>query len=359
MNIGLLGGGQLGRMMIQAAHQLGHTVTVLDPDPQGPAGQIADQVIVGAYDDPEALSRLAQSATVFTTEFENVPAASLRFLAAHGQTYPNADCVEKAQDRLVEKAFIQSAGVAVAAHAAIRSVEDLNNCADDLFPGILKTARLGYDGKGQAVVKDRDQARQAFEAMGSVVCVLEKKMPLAKEISVIIARHADGSVAVFPVGENIHKAGILDTTTVPAQIDEPLATAARDAASRIAQAMGYVGVLCVEFFVLSDGGLVANEMAPRPHNSGHYSIEACVTSQFEQQVRICAGMPLGSTELKFPVRMTNLLGDLWFPNGEAAGVVEPDWAAMTAPAGSSLHLYGKAQARPARKMGHLTQRLDV
>lgn len=359
MNIGLLGGGQLGRMMIQAAHQLGHTVTVLDPDPNGPAGQVADQVIVGAYDDPQALAQLAQSARVFTTEFENVPAASLRFLASHGQTYPNADCVEKAQDRLVEKAFIQSAGVAVAAHAAIHSVEDLETCSDDLFPAILKTARLGYDGKGQAVVNDRDQAVRAFETMGSVVCVLEKKLPLAKEISVIIARHADGAVAVFPVGENIHKGGILDTTTVPAQIDDQLASAARQAASRIAQTMGYVGVLCVEFFVLADGSLVANEMAPRPHNSGHYSIEACQTSQFEQQVRICTGMSLGSTDLKYPVRMTNLLGDLWFPKGESAGVVEPDWAAMTATPGSSLHLYGKAQARPGRKMGHLTQRLDV
>jgi 5-(carboxyamino)imidazole ribonucleotide synthase len=359
MNIGLLGGGQLGRMMIQAAHQLGHTVTVLDPDPNGPAGQIADQVIVGAYDDPQALTQLAQSASVFTTEFENVPAASLRFLAAHGPTYPNADCVEKAQDRLVEKAFIQSAGVAVAAHAAIRSVDDLKTCAAELFPAILKTARLGYDGKGQAVVQNRDQAIEAFKSMGAVVCVLEKKLPLAKEISVIIARHADGSVAVFPVGENIHKGGILDTTMVPAQIDDQLASTARDAASRIAQTMGYVGVLCVEFFVLADGSLVANEMAPRPHNSGHYSIEACQTSQFEQQVRICTGQALGSTDLKFPVRMTNLLGDLWFPNGEAAGQVEPDWAAMTQTPGSSLHLYGKAQARPGRKMGHLTQRLDV
>lgn len=351
MNIGLMGGGQLGRMMIQAAHRLGHTVTVLDPDPNGPAGQIADAVVVGAYDDPLALEKLAHSAQVFTTEFENVPAQALRFLAQHGQTFPNADCVERAQDRLIEKAFLIEAGVPVAQHVAVLGEEDLAHAADHLFPGILKTARLGYDGKGQVRVSNREEAQKAFATLGSVPCVLEKCLPLVKEISVIIARDRHGAVVTYPVGENVHIDGILHTTTVPAQLSSHLECAAQQAAQQVVNAMQYVGVLCVEFFVLEGEVLVANEMAPRPHNSGHYSIEACVTSQFEQQVRICTDMPLGSTELKFPVRMTNVLGDAWFP-------VEPDWTEWTRQ-GAFVHLYGKKEPRRGRKMGHITQPLNV
>lgn len=354
MNIGLLGGGQLGRMMIQAAHGLGHRVTVLDPDASGPAAQLADEVIVGAYDDPAALQQLARAAQVFTTEFENVPADSLRFLALHGQTFPSAACVERAQDRRVEKAFMAEAGVTVAPYAVLNSVADLAAVPEDLFPGILKTARMGYDGKGQVRVSQASELVTGFADLGGVACVFEAQLPLAQEVSVILARTASGELAIFPVGENVHRQGILDTTTVPAQISVALAEAARASAQRIAEAMDYVGVLCVEFFILRDGRLVANEMAPRPHNSGHYTIEACETSQFEQQVRICAGMPLGPTGLRFPVRMTNLLGDLWFPQGPQAEPVEPNWAMITAQPGACLHLYGKSSPRMGRKMGHLT-----
>lgn len=356
MNIGLMGGGQLGRMMIQAAHRLGHTVTVLDPDPHGPAGQIADALVVGAYDDPLALAKLAESADVFTTEFENVPAEALRFLERHGLTFPNAACVERAQDRLVEKAFLVDAGVSVAPHAAVRAERDLLEAPDTLFPGILKTARLGYDGKGQVSVGTREEAIQAFVSLGGVPCVLEQRMPLLKEISVIIARDRQGEVVTYPVGENVHVHGILHTTTVPASVSPELAHAARHAAQQVVTAMEYVGVLCVEFFVLEGNRLVANEMAPRPHNSGHYSIEACVTSQFEQQVRICTGMPLGSTELKFPVRMTNVLGDAWFTASSTPQ--EPDWSEWTRQ-GAAVHLYGKKEPRKGRKMGHITQPLTA
>ena len=358
MNIGLMGGGQLGRMMIQAAHRLGHTVTLLDPDPSGPAGQIADAVVVGAYDDPQALEALAGQASVFTTEFENVPAQALRFLATRGLTFPSANCVERAQDRLLEKAFLTSAGVTVAPHHAVRSHQDLRNAPASLFPGILKTARLGYDGKGQQRVATRDEAAQAFDLLACVPCVLEQQLPLVKEVSVITARDRHGAMVTYPVGENVHRQGILHTTTVPAAISPSLESQAKAAAERVAQAMDYVGVLCVEFFVLEGDRLVANEMAPRPHNSGHYSIEACETSQFEQQVRICTDMPLGSPALQFPARMTNILGDAWFPDSSGAeqSAREPDWSAWEKD-GGVVHLYGKREPRRGRKMGHVTQPL--
>lgn len=355
VTIGLLGGGQLGRMMIQAAHLLGIRVVVLDPDPHGPAGQIADQVVVGAYNDPKALTELAACASVFTTEFENVPSASLRFLAKYGPTYPSADCVEIAQDRRREKAFFQKAGAAVGPFLAVTHDEDLRSAPADLFPAILKTAELGYDGKGQALVGDPQSALEAFYRFDRVPCVLEKKLALAQEVSVVLARSAAGEMAVYPVAENVHRNAILDTTTVPAKVSAALADQACQAAHRIAEAMGYVGVLGVEFFVLADGQLFVNEMAPRPHNSGHYSIEACATSQFAQQVRICADIPLGPTTLKFPVRMTNLLGDLWYPQGASGPIQTPDFTRFTQEPGSVLHLYGKSEPRPGRKMGHVTQ----
>jgi 5-(carboxyamino)imidazole ribonucleotide synthase len=355
ITIGLLGGGQLGRMMIQAAHLLGVRVAVLDPDPLGPAGQVADQVIVGAYNDPKALTELAACASVFTTEFENVPAASLRFLAQYGPTYPSADCVEIAQDRRREKAFFQKAGVAVGPFLAVTHDEHLVSAPAALFPAILKTAELGYDGKGQLAVADTDEALHAFFQFNRVPCVLEKKLPLVQEVSVILARNATGEMAVFPLAENVHRHAILETTTVPARVSEAIAEQASQAAQRVAEAMGYVGVLGVEFFVLANGQLLVNEMAPRPHNSGHFSIEACATSQFAQQVRVCANIPLGPTTLKFPARMTNLLGDLWYPDGAAGAVVAPDFSRYTQAPGSVLHLYGKSEPRPGRKMGHVTQ----
>ncbi len=350
--IGLLGGGQLGRMMIQAAHRLGERVSMIDPDPHGPAAQLADRVIVAPYDDFDALNQLADRAKVFTTEFENVPAESLRFLSKFGPTMPDASSVAIAQDRIDEKRFIASTGVEVAPHAVITRAEDFEDLSSGLFPGLLKSARLGYDGKGQHKVHDIAQARMAWTAMGSVPCVLEKLLPLEREISVICARDSAGMISVFPVGENTHRNGILAVTQVPARISDPLAERAREAAHTIVQAMNYVGVLCVEFFVLGGEKLVANEMAPRPHNSGHYSIEACTASQFDQQVLICAQRPLAEVALTSPAVMLNVLGDSWFKHSESP--VEPDWDAVRALRGVHLHLYGKSEPRVGRKMAHVT-----
>ncbi|MEN9772752.1 MAG: hypothetical protein RJA58_1395 [Pseudomonadota bacterium] len=350
--IGLLGGGQLGRMLIQAAHALDLKVAVLDPDANGPSAQIADQVIAADYSDFDALAQLATHARVFTTEFENVPAESLRFLAKTGVTMPDAASVAIAQDRIDEKRFIAGTGVDVAPHAVLTRLEEFDDLSPTLFPGILKSARLGYDGKGQARVHDVAEARTAWIAMGSVPCVLEKRLPLEREISVICARNADGDIRIFPVGENTHCHGILAVTQVPARISSELERRAQAAARSIIDALNYVGVLCVEFFVLSGGRLVANEMAPRPHNSGHYSIEACLTSQFSQQARICACLPLGETDLVAPAVMLNVLGDAWFRDGKTA--VEPDWDAVRRIPQTTVHLYGKSDPRPGRKMAHVT-----
>ncbi len=364
--IGLLGGGQLGRMMIQAAHALGLRVVVLDPQADAPACQIADEVVIGAYDDLAALDQLAAKAQVFTTEFENVPADSLRRLSAHGPCMPSADAIEVCQDRLREKQTLQQAGVPVAPFAAIDRAEQLLDvalCPDALFPGILKTRRFGYDGKGQARVASRSEAMRAFEGMGAVPCVLEQRVPLAKEVSVILARNPEGDCAVFPLAENRHVQGILDETDLPGDVPEAVAQAAQASALRIAQTLNYVGVLCVEFFITEAGELLANEMAPRPHNSGHATIEACTTSQFAQQARICAGLRLGPTDCREPHRMKNLLGDLWLSGDPAAagqagaapepGATEPPWSRLV-PEGATLHLYGKHSPRPGRKMGHIT-----
>ncbi len=350
--IGLLGGGQLGRMLIQAAHALDLKVAVLDPDAKGPSAQIADLVIAADYSDFDALGQLATHARVFTTEFENVPAESLRFLAKSGVTMPDAASVAIAQDRIDEKRFIASTGVEVAPHAVLTRLEEFDDLSPTLFPGILKSARLGYDGKGQASVHDVASARAAWLAMGSVACVLEKRMPLEREISVICARDARGEIRIFPVGENTHCHGILAVTQVPARIAPEIERRAQEAARAIIDALNYVGVLCVEFFVLSGGRLVANEMAPRPHNSGHYSIEACVTSQFSQQARICAGLPLGNPDLVSPAVMLNVLGDAWFRGSDQA--IEPDWDAVRRVPQTTVHLYGKSDPRPGRKMAHVT-----
>ncbi len=350
--IGLLGGGQLGRMMIQAAHRLGLQVAVLDPDAEGPAAQIADEMITAPYNDFQALAALAQQAKVFTTEFENVPAESLRFLARSGMTMPTAESVAIAQNRVHEKRFIAGAGVEVAPHVVIMRAKDCNDIPAQLFPGILKSATLGYDGKGQLTVNSPAEAASAWAELGSVACVLEKRLPLEREISVICARDTSGAIEVFPVGENVHRRGILSVTQVPARISDDVSLRARAAATQIIEALDYVGVLCVEFFVVTGDLLVANEMAPRPHNSGHYTIEACETSQFEQQVRICAGMPLGPTTLRSPAVMLNVLGDSWFKSSESP--VEPDWQAVRAVPGTHLHLYGKSDPRIGRKMAHVT-----
>ncbi|MEP7301312.1 MAG: 5-(carboxyamino)imidazole ribonucleotide synthase [Caldimonas sp.] len=341
-------------MFAQAAQRGGYRVAVLDPDPSSPAGQIAHEHLRAGYLDRDGLARLATLCDAVTTEFENVPAEALRTLAAQTRVAPGADAVAVCQDRAAEKVAFGRAGVACAPHAVLTGPADLDSVTDDLLPGILKTARLGYDGKGQRRVADRAGLASAFAALGGVMCVLEKRLPLAAEISVIVARGAGGEIVALPVQENIHREGILFLTRVPAQaVDAAASAEAVTLACRIAAAIGYVGVLCVEFFVLAGGALVASEMAPRPHNSGHYGIDACDLSQFDLQVRALAGAPLRAPRLHSPAVMLNLLGDLWFVGG-AATPVEPAWAQVLALPGAHLHLYGKSEARAGRKMGHLT-----
>ncbi len=350
--LGVMGGGQLGRMFVHAAQQLGYFTAVLDPDPASPAGWVAHHHVQAEYLDEAGLAQLMQRSAAITTEFENVPAAALVTLGAHRPVAPGADAVAICQDRALEKAHFRRCGVPCAAHALIETEAQLAAVDAALLPGILKTARLGYDGKGQARVRDRAELAAAWAAMKGVPCVLEQRLDLAAEISVIVARGADGQAVHLPVQRNLHRDGILAVTTVPAGIDEALSAQAIAAATRIAESMQYVGVLCVEFFVLGDGSLVANEMAPRPHNSGHYSIDACDLSQFELQVRTLAGAPLVAPRLHSAAVMLNLLGDLWFARADDA--TEPDWAAVLALPGTHLHLYGKTQPRRGRKMGHLT-----
>jgi 5-(carboxyamino)imidazole ribonucleotide synthase len=352
--LGVMGGGQLARMFAHAAQQLGYRVAVLDPDAGSPAGSIAHEHVRSAYLDEAGLSRLAEVAQAITTEFENVPAAALRRLAARRPVAPGGDAVAVCQDRAVEKRHFVACGVPCAPHAVIADAPGLAAVPDALLPGILKTARLGYDGKGQQRVADRAELAQAWQALGQVECVLEASLALASELSVIVARNAAGAVVHLPVQHNVHRDGILAVTTVPApDTSAALQAQAVEAASLIAARLGYVGVLCVEFFVLADGSLVANEMAPRPHNSGHYSIDACDVSQFDLQVRAMAGLPLPMPRLHSPAVMLNLLGDLWFAPG-ASQAADPDWAGVLALPGAHLHLYGKAEARRGRKMGHLT-----
>ena len=352
--LGLLGGGQLGRMFCHAAQSMGYKVAVLDPGADGPAAMVADRHILAAYDDPDGLAELASLCRAVTTEFENVPSDSMHALSARCRVSPAAQAVAIVQDRIAEKAFIAAQGIAVAPHAAVRSAAELRAAPASLFPGILKVARLGYDGKGQARVASLEEALEAFAGFGGVPCVLEALMSLDYEISVVLARGFDDKDVVFPVARNVHRDGILAVSTVAAT--SPHAQyydAATHAARAIARGLGYYGVLCVEFFVLTDGNLVVNEIAPRPHNSGHYTMNACVTSQFEQQARAMAGLPLGSTRLLAPAVMLNILGDIWFPDG-AQSPREPDWAAALAAApDAKLHLYGKREARRGRKMGHI------
>jgi 5-(carboxyamino)imidazole ribonucleotide synthase len=352
--LGVMGGGQLGRMFVHAAQQLGYAAAVLDSDAASPAGLVAHHHVRSGYTDAAGLAELAAHSAAITTEFENVPADALATLARRRPVAPGAAAVATCQDRAAEKAHFRRCEVPCAPHALIECAADLAATDAALLPGILKTARLGYDGKGQVRVADRTELADAWAALGRVTCVLEQMLPLAAELSVIVARGADGAVVHLPVQHNLHRDGILAVTTVPAPgVPAPVQDAAVAHAQRIAASLAYVGVLCVEFFLLRDGALVANEMAPRPHNSGHYSIDACDVSQFELQVRTLVGAPLVAPRLHSPCVMLNLLGDLWFRAG-AATPVEPDWAAVLALPGVHLHLYGKAEARRGRKMGHLT-----
>jgi len=345
--LGLLGGGQLGRMFTMAAQSMGYKVVVLDPGAHSPAGSVADDHIAAEYLDRAGLETLACRCAAATTEFENVPAESLRYLAQHIIVSPAADSVAVAQDRIAEKQFLASAGLEVAPFKVVRSREDLREGLTHLLPGILKRSRLGYDGKGQARVGTPTDTEKAFEQLGCEPCVLEQRLDLELELSCIVARGFDGEVVTWPLAENRHAHGILDVSIVPARVPRALADAAREAAITVATRLDYRGVLCVEFFVLRDGRLLANEIAPRPHNSGHYTIDACVTSQFEQQARVLCGLPLGETASHCPAVMVNLLGELW-----ASG--EPSWQLVLRHPRVKLHLYGKSEARPGRKMGHYT-----
>ncbi len=353
LTLGVMGGGQLGRMFVHAAQAMGYFTAVLDPDANSPAGRVSHRHIQADYTDSAGLQLLAQCSAAITTEFENVPAPALRELAQFKPVSPGADAVAIAQDRAAEKAHFDKCGVPCAPYAVIETPAQLDAALSaNLLPGILKTSRLGYDGKGQVRVKDAEGLRAAWQDLKQVPCVLEKMLPLALECSVIVARGRDGQMVNFPVQRNLHRDGILAVTEVyEGHLPSDLQAQAVAAARAIAVGVNYVGVLCVEFFVLQDGSLVVNEMAPRPHNSGHYTLDACDQSQFDLQVRTLAGLPLTQPRQHSPAIMLNLLGDVWFND---QGVMRlPDWAAVLALPGTHLHLYGKTEARKARKMGHL------
>lgn len=345
--LGMLGGGQLGRFFVIAAHEMGYRVTVLDPDKSSPAGKIADVHLCAAYDDPAALKTMAETCQAITTEFENVPASTLENLAQTRTVRPSAKAVSIAQHRVLEKQFIRDAGIPVAPFVVVNTASDLPADANTIYPAILKVARFGYDGKGQARVANQAEAEAAFEAFKGEQCVLEKMLSLDYEVSVVLARDVQGNVAPYPLAENSHLNGILDVSIVPARAPKGIQDQARQLAIKIAEKLEYVGVLAVEFFV-SNGQLLANEMAPRPHNSGHYTIDANVTNQFEQQLRALVGLPLGDSRLHSQAVMVNILGDIW-KNG-----AEPAWDKVFARPELKLHLYGKHEPRPGRKMGHYT-----
>ena len=362
--LGVLGGGQLGRMWSHAAQSLGYRTAVLDPDPDSPAGLVSHVHVRSDYLDAAGLTQMAAQCQAVTTEFENVPAQALAQLQHHMACAPGPASVHIAQDRALEKAHFVQCGVPVAPNCVLHTAADLASVADDLLPGILKTTRWGYDGKGQCAVNNRDELSQAFAQLQTgatpVVCLLEKRLPLAGECSVVLARGFDGQTVHLPLQSNLHRDGILAVTEVYEDaLPHDIARLAIDSAYSIARELDYHGVLCVEFFVLQPGAqsqlsgpLVVNEIAPRPHNSGHHSINSCDISQFELQVRCMAGLPLLPPRLHSACVMLNLLGDLWLRQGEAS--MEPDWQQVLRIPGTHLHLYGKTQARKGRKMGHLS-----
>lgn len=344
--LGMLGGGQLGRMFTIAARTMGYEVVVLDPDKESPAGKLATTHICADYSDQSALDQIAKSCDAVTTEFENVPASTLDALAKTCPVRPGAKAVTIAQDRIHEKNFLKDNGFFTAPFAVINSLDDLKkNISHIGTPAILKVSRFGYDGKGQFGINNASDTKKAWETLQGEACVLEQRMPLDIEVSVVLARGLEGEVVTYPVSENIHEGGILDVSVVPARIDKKLEANVIDMAKQIATALDYVGIMAVEFFI-SNGELLVNEIAPRPHNSGHYTLDACVTDQFEQQVRAVCGLPLGETTLLSPVVMINMLGDIWH------GGNSPKWQKLLDHPNVKLHLYGKHEARPGRKMGH-------
>ena len=346
--LGLLGGGQLGRMFAMAARRMGYRVHTFSPEDDSPAGQIADLEVTAPYTDLDALRTFARGVDVVTFEFENIPTEAIDAVEALAAVRPAGMALHIAQQRAREKTFLADRGVPTVPFASAESFDELWDAVAHVgTPAVIKTAAFGYDGKGQHKVATPADVEHIWTAIGHQAAVVEKFISLQAEISIIAARGADGDVALYPPFENRHRDHILDVTTVPAAIAPALVTQANDITRTILEELQYVGVLCVEFFVSTDGELLVNELAPRPHNSGHLTIDAAVTSQFEQQVRAVCGLPLGSPEIPRPAAMANLLGDLWVDG-------EPNWAAACRFPDVKLHLYGKTDPRPGRKMGHLT-----
>ena len=345
--IGVMGGGQLGRMFAIAARRMGYCVHTFSPEKNGPAAQLSDWATTASYDDEAAVTGFAREIDVLTFEFENIPATTIEWVTLGHLVRPRGEVLLIAQDRLREKEFLAGAGFPVAPFRRVKSAADLRSALETVGrPSILKGAAFGYDGKGQQRIDPETDLNTIWSAREDAECVLERVIDFDKEISVIVARGSDGTTALFPVCENIHRHHILDLTLAPARVSNRVAGVACELARAVAKRLDLVGLLAVEMFLQSDGELIINELAPRPHNSGHWTIEGSVTSQFEQQMRAVCGLPLGGTDSLRPAAMVNLLGDIWSRG-------EPDWAAALAEPNVHLHLYGKHEPRPGRKMGHL------
>jgi 5-(carboxyamino)imidazole ribonucleotide synthase len=356
--LGVLGSGQLGRMFAIAARQMGYRVATFSPDDDTPTGQVADLEVAASYDDLDAVRSFAKNVSVVTFEFENVPATTAAAAAEFAPVRPGGDVLHTTQHRLREKTFLRDHGFPVTAFQAVHSLDELRLALHRVgCPAVLKTAGGGYDGKGQVIIKSPEHADAAWSGLESTEAVLEAFVDFEKEVSLVAARGIDGSFVHWDLIENDHHHHILDTSICPAIATPATQQQAIEIARGILDQLQVVGVLCVEFFLTQSGDLIINELAPRPHNSGHLTIDACITSQFEQQVRAVAGLPLGSTQLLKPAAMANLLGDLWFRDGQ---MHDPDWAAALATSPDiKLHLYGKQTARIGRKMGHLTATADT
>lgn len=355
--IGIFGSGQLGRMFTIAAKQMGYRVQVFSPDHDSPTGQVADEEIVASYSDIAAVTQFAERCDVLTLEFENLPVESLRIAAEFAPLHPGADVLKTTQHRLREKTFLHQSGFPVAPFHAVRSLADLEAATSDFFPGVLKTTAWGYDGKGQVLIRDKTQLASVWESLETEEAIWEQLIDFEFEMSVLVARNVHGDQVAYQPIRNEHANHILDVSVSPAGMSDRLIEEAQQIATEVMQKLGAIGLICLEFFVTRDGRLIINEIAPRPHNSGHLTIEAHVTSQFEQQVRAVCGLPLGSTEQLRPAAMANLLGDFWQPDSTGK-TTEPNWATVLATLNLKLHLYGKTGAKIGRKMGHLTAVAD-
>lgn len=346
--IGVMGSGQLGRMFAMAARRMGYRVHIFSPERGSPAGQFSDREIVAPYRDEAAVREFARNVDLVTFEFENIPLETIEWAASECVVRPAGSVLHLAQHRLREKDFLSGTGIPVALYRAVRSAAELAQAAEQIgLPAILKSAAFGYDGKGQQMITAAGDLNEAWNARSGDELILERAIDFEKEVSVIVARGPDGAIVTFPLCENLHRDHILDLTVVPARVNDSARKTAAELATAIAEKMELIGLLAVEMFLQHDGQLLVNELAPRPHNSGHWTIEGCATNQFEQHVRAVCGLPLGDTEIIRPAAMANLLGDLWQTG-------EPDWAAALKIKGVHLHLYGKQEPRPGRKMGHLT-----